>query len=353
MTPPFNRLFWKLFATFGVATLLGIACTVLLLDLSGPPPDVDHRFWLPLVPISFGLLFCLLAGLVAAWYLSRPLTHLRQALRHAAEARFEVRVLPQLGNRRDEIVDLAGEFDQMVQRLQEASGRQQRLFHDISHELRSPLARMQAAIGLLQQDLAHAEPAIERIKREVQRLDGLVEELLTLHRLEAGAPDTGRERVDVIELLTAIVDDADFEGRAKNCGVRLQGAGSFVSEVNGELIYRAFENVVRNAVKYTAPGTTVDVQCAVSDNGLLVEVADRGPGVAPEQCEAIFEPFHRGHTPSPNGAVARIPGTGLGLAIARHALRLHGGSIKAAPRPEGGLRVTCRLPLARPAMPSR
>lgn len=348
--PFFGRLFWKLFATFGVATLLGIACTVLLLDSAGPPPALDHAFWLPLVPVSFGLGFCLLAGLAAAWYLSRPLTHLREALRHAADARFEVRVLPQLGHRRDEIVDLAREFDQMAQRLQDASVRQQRLFHDVSHELRSPLARMQAAIGLLQQDHSKAEPAIERIKREVQRLDSLVDELLTLHRLEAGAAAPVRERVDLVELLSAIVEDADFEARARGCSVTLRGAERFVTEVNGELIYRAFENVVRNAVKFTAPDTEVEVDCSVTDEVLRVVVADRGPGVPANRREAIFEPFHRGASPETSGSAQRVPGTGLGLAIAKRALILHGGSIQAEPREQGGLRVICCVPSTRYAL---
>lgn len=344
MSLPFGRLFWKLFATFGVATLLGIACTVLLLDASGPPPALEQRFWLPLVPISFGLGFCLLAGLVAAWYLSRPLTHLREALRHAAEARFEVRVLPQLGQRRDEIVDLAREFDRMAQRLQDASGRQQRLFHDVSHELRSPLARMQAAIGLLQQDPSNMGQATERLKREVQRLDALVDELLTLHRLEAGAAEPGRERIDVIDLLASIVEDADFEAHTRGCSVQLHSTQRFVCEVDGELIYRAFENVIRNAVKYTGEGTCVDVEAQVEGGELRVTVQDRGPGVAGNQLEEIFEPFRRAYSGQSDPSGNRVPGTGLGLTIARRAFALHAGKVEARLRDGGGLSVVCRLP---------
>lgn len=344
MRLPFGRLFWKLFATFGLATLLGVISSILLLQLSLGGPKERPPAWVPLVPLSLGLLFALLAGLIAAWYLSRPLRHLRQALREAAQARFEVRVAPMLGNRNDEIADLGREFDHMAQRLQDALLHMQRLFHDISHELRSPLARLQAAIGLMQQDPQQAGLAIERIKREAQRLDALVEELLTLHKLETGTTGPARERVDVIELLAAIVEDADFEARSRGCGVQLRGAESFVAEVNGELIYRAFENVIRNAVKYTAPGTTVEVNAGIREGVLEVSVQDRGPGVPAELCEEIFLPFRRlenGRTDAPG---QNIPGTGLGLAIARRALILHGGSIRAEPRGGGGLCVVSTLP---------
>jgi len=342
VSSPLGRLFWKVFATFASATLLGIVCSVLLVNWTlGPPPEEVPR-WITLVPLTFGLVFALIAGVIVALYLSRPLAHLRRALRKAADAHFDVRVSPQLGTRRDEIVDLGREFDRMAQRLQEASERQQRLFHDVSHELRSPLARMQAAIGLLQQDPQHVEQAIERIKREVQRVDSLVDELLTLHRVEAGSDRAKRERVDVMELLAAIVQDADFEARARNGGVRLHGGGSFVAEVDGELVYRAFENVIRNAIKYTAPGSTVDVEANIAGDVLEVKVLDRGSGVPAELCEEIFEPFRR--LEGPDASNRRVPGTGLGLPIARRAMKMHGGSVNAAPRDGGGLAVLCRLP---------
>lgn len=346
MPLPFGRLFWKLFATFGLATLLGVVSSVLVLSLSGEVPPTRPPLWVPLIPLSLGLLFCLLAGLAAAWYLSRPLAHLRQALREAAAARFEVRVVPKLGKRQDEIADLGREFDHMAERLQSAVLRMQRLFHDVSHELRSPLARLQAAIGLMQQDPQQAGLAIERIKREAQRLDALVEELLTLHKLEAGATGPARERVDVIELLAAIVEDADFEARARNCGVNLRGAESFVTEVNGELIYRALENVIRNAVKYTAPETTVEVEAGIHDGVLEVKILDRGPGVPAALCEEIFEPFRRLENSRTDAPHQNIPGTGLGLAIARRAMSLHGGSIRAEPRDGGGLCVISTLPVS-------
>jgi len=218
------------------------------------------------------------------------------------------------------------------------------LLHDLSHELRSPLARMQAAIGLGRQDAEGARLLPGRIEREVQRLDTLVEELLTLHRLESADDPAGErlatERVDLVELLAAITEDANLEASAAGGrSVALQGAGPFVAQVNGDLVYRAFENVIRNAVKYTAPGTRVEVTARVSDGGRLLEisVADRGPGVPADKLQAMFEPFVR-----LEGSES-VRGSGLGLTLARRAIVSHGGSIEAQRREGGGLVVQMRL----------
>jgi len=258
-----------------------------------------------------------------------------------------------LGSRRDEFSYLAREFDEMAARLQQAAIQQRQLFHDVSHELRSPLARIQAAIGLMQQDPRSAAAMAERIGNETERLDQFIEELLTLHKLEAGATNPAREPMDVMELLADIVQDAAFEAKARGCIVTLDAPGSFVAEVAGEPLYRAFENVVRNAIKYTAPNTTVEV-CAhtfgasqATDDGaawLEIRVSDRGRGVPVALCEEIFEPFRRIEPQQRDAVTQTVPGSGLGLAIARRALALHGGDICAMPREGGGLAVIVRLP---------
>ena len=242
--------------------------------------------------------------------------------------------------RRDEIADLAHDFDHMAEQLQKAVDSRRVLLHDVSHELRSPLARMQTAIGLLRQDPALTEPMLARIELESERLDHLIEELLTLHRLEAGAPATPRERVDLIELLHAITEDADFEARAKGNQVCIDAEGAYVTEVHGELIYRALENVIRNAVKYSPEGTCVDVVARTRDDSLEVSVSDRGPGVPAEMLDHIFEPFVR--LPHPPGG----RGVGLGLAITCRAMTMHGAHVKAALRQGGGLEVTLSFPRA-------
>ncbi|ACO79278.1 sensory histidine protein kinase [Azotobacter vinelandii CA] len=299
----------------------------------GPPP-------VPITPLVIGTLVSLLFSTFLAWYLSRPLLHLGRALRSVAEGHLDTRVKPLMGRRRDEIVDLAGDFDRMVLQLQQLMDARQRLLHDISHELRSPLTRLQAAIGLLRQRPEQGASMLERIQRESERLDGLIEELLTLARLEAGSDNIARERVDLIELLGAIAEDAGFEAETKGCTLNFRAEGQFVSLVSGEMLYRAFENVVRNAVKFTDPGSAVTLEAHIEDEGrrLHIRVRDRGPGVAPQMLEAIFEPFKRAESDTP------VVGFGLGLAIARRAVEMHGGSIRASLGEGGGLVVDIRLP---------
>jgi len=342
-TPRIGRLFWKLLLALWLSMVLSFAGTLAYIVLMGrpPPPEGDTSFgFVPLVPLVSAMVAVLIIGPALAWYLSRPLRHLRWALRRAAEGRFDTRVQPLMEGRRDEIADLAQEFDRMASQLQQITESRQVLLHDISHELRSPLSRLQAAIGLLRQDPSKTGSMVDRIQRESERLDVLIEELLTLHRLEAPT-GLARERVDVIELLQAIAEDADFEARPQlGRQVRIDAPGQFVAQVNGELLYRAFENVIRNAVKYTAPGTVVEIHARVdAENGQLVTtVQDRGLGVPASMLQKIFEPFTRVE----GGESVR--GVGLGLAIARRAMALHGGNIEASLRHGGGLVMTLRLP---------
>ncbi|MFC3532758.1 ATP-binding protein [Vogesella facilis] len=298
-----------------------------------PPPA--------LLPISTALLISLLCSALLAWRAAKPIRQLRWAFRQLAAGRLDTRIGPRMGRRRDELRELGGEFDGMAQQLQQLVGAQRRLLHDVSHELRSPLARLQAAIGLARQrpDPARLDSTLERIEREVVRVDTLVGELLTLARLEAGSGQVARERVDLVELLAAIADDAQFEAQALGRDVAFSGDGEFVAEVGAELLYRAFENVIRNAVKYTAAGTRVDILAHSSADALQITVADRGPGVPQHALQDMFEPFLR---VGANGQDSS--GFGLGLAIARRAVESHGGQISAHPRDGGGLEVRISLP---------
>lgn len=346
MTPnkPFGRLFWKFLLALAASMVLSIGGTVGFFLFTGrtPPPPEGMPMWglVPIVPVISAVVAVLLISLVLAWYLSHPLRHLSWALRRLSEGRLDTRVVPLMSGRRDEIADLARDFDHMATRIEQLAQAKRTLLHDISHELRSPLTRLQAAIGLLRQDPAQASAMIERIMRESERLEMLIEALLTLHRLDAGPTDAPAQRVDVIELLQAIADDADFEARASQRTLRFEASGSFVTKAYGELLYRAFENVIRNALKYSPTGSEIEVFSRISDvDGMLVTtVQDRGPGVPPEMLEAIFEPFTR------VAGSESVRGTGLGLAVARRAMLLHGGSIAATLREGGGLLVTLSLP---------
>jgi signal transduction histidine kinase len=344
--PSAGRLFWKLMLALSIALLASIASTTAYFRMLGFPGSEPRALPLifglvPIEPLISGVVFFLIAGLVLAWYLSRPLSHLSWGLREISAGRLETRVSALMHGRRDEIADLAHDFDAMAARLQQLTESRRVLLHDVSHELRSPLSRMQAAIGLLRQSPASPGEMLGRIEREADRLDQLIGELLTLHRLEAGTlPVAGRSRVDLVELLHAIVEDADFEARQTGSSVACEAGESFVTEVNAEHMYRAFENVVRNAVKYTLTGTAITVRARTTDDGgtLVVSVQDRGPGVPVHLLRTIFEPFVR-----VEGSEQKR-GVGLGLAIAQRAVLLHGGRIDARLRDGGGLDVVMQIP---------
>ncbi|CAN7560319.1 ATP-binding protein [Bosea sp. LjRoot9] len=274
-----------------------------------------------------------------ARYLIRPVVHLRDGLSALAHGRFDVRIGDKMAGRRDEVTALAHDFDASAARLQELQDAQQRLFHDVSHELRSPLSRLQAAVGVLRQSPTKLDAMLGRMDREVERLDTLVGEVLTLARL------TGRsdlllkaQTLDVIDLLNDILSDAAFEAQAREVSITPSVDGIFNAEVEGELIYRALENVVRNAIKYTAEQTHIAVLCETTTDRLKVWVTDQGPGVRRDELERIFQPFSCG-----DDAISR-GGYGLGLAIARQAIERHGGRVYASLPDAGGLTVTLELP---------
>ena len=279
----------------------------------------------------------LLVSAILAWYLARPIRALRWAFDAAASGRLETRVGPRIGARRDEIADLGRDFDRMAAQLQTLMSSQRRLLHDVSHELRSPLARLQAAIGLARQDPARLEGSLDRIEREATRLDELVGEVLTLARLEGGSHRSSPQKTDLADLVASIGEDARFEAEASGRRLHVVVPEGLIVEGNAELLHRAVENVVRNAVKYTGEGTEVSVALRAEAGRALLTVADRGPGLPEAELARVFEPFYR----APGSAGK---GFGLGLAIAQLAVQAHGGTIRAVNAPEGGLRVEISLP---------
>lgn len=349
-----GRLFWKLVLALFLSmalSMIGTFAYIAFVSKSAPvPPDGALMLGpIPAAPLLAGLIAIFVIGLLFAWYLSRPIHTLSWALHRIAQGDFETRISPLMRRKwSDEIVDLGQDFDRMAEQLQRAVESQRSLLHDVSHELRSPLTRMQAAIGLLRQTPESSGAMIERIEIENEKLDALIEELLTLHRLDAVAVQGLFERVDLVELLQAIVEDATFEAEAANKTITLNAGAPFISEVQGELIYRAFENVIRNAVKYSPPGGLTEVTARVSqDDQLEVIVADRGPGVPSQLQQRIFDPFFR----IDEGAGGRAGGAGLGLAIAHRTISSHGGSIQVVSRENGGLIVAITLPRPQLAEP--
>jgi two-component system, OmpR family, sensor kinase len=301
----------------------------------GLPPEFGRHVgrWLPIVAAT---LASLLFAALLAWYFSRPIRALQRAFDAAAAGDLAPRfahTAPRLIG--DELAELGHDFDRMSAQLRALMDGQRRLLHDVSHELRSPLARLQAAIGLAHQQPDRLQASLERIERESVRIDRLVGELLTLSRLEASTTLPATESVDLVEMVDQIADDARFEAGAV---VDVDAPEPVTVHGAPDLLWSAVENIVRNAVKHGAGGP-VDV-CLHPDGDVVhIEVLDKGPGIAPEHLGDVFEPFFRSN-PTHNN----VDGHGLGLAIAKRVVETHRGRIAAANRPEGGLRVTITLP---------
>jgi two-component system sensor histidine kinase CpxA len=290
----------------------------------------------------------LVSGLVCfalARYLTAPIQRLHRATEGYAAGDLSQRVGPSVGGRRDEIAELGRAFDRMAERLNTVIGSQKRLLSDVSHELRSPLARLQVALGLARQRAGeHAQPELDRMERETELLNELIGQLLSLARLESGAEPPLREPVDVAELLEAVAADAAFEAHARSREVRLEKTARAVIAGNPSLLHSALENVLRNAVSYTDEGSTVELSMErdpVQSGRLVIRVRDHGPGVPGEMLSRLFEPFVR----AGDARDRATGGYGLGLAIADRAVRLHGGEMSARNEPDGGFSVLIYLPL--------
>ena len=291
------------------------------------------------------LVTALLSGLLCYWlarYLLRPVKQLREATQAMAGGDFAQRVAPGLGGRRDEIADLAHDFDHMAARIEQLVSAQMQLLGDISHELRSPLARLVVALELAQQKQGGAASAeFERIALEAERMNALIGQLLTLSRLESGAGKIAAETVDIDALLERLVENCNFELAADERRAVIVESAPAAIEGDPALLTSAFENVIRNAARYTDSGTAVEVAARTADGWLEVRVRDHGPGITESMLERVFDPFVRVGDARDRGS----GGHGLGLAIAKRAIGLHGGEIAAANHPDGGLEISIRLPL--------
>lgn len=302
------------------------------------------------VVIGAAVVASLLFAALLAWYFSRPI----RALRSAFEAAAAGDLAPRFGRATkggDELSDLGRDFDRMSGRLRALMDGQRRLLHDVSHELRSPLARMQAAVGLAHQQPDKIASTLERVERESNRMDKLVGELLTLSRLEALPDVLRREPVDLTELADSIVADARFEtarldvrdGRAAANATRIliEAEGSICVTGDPDLLWSALENVVRNAARHGAQGGIVTVALRLEAGRARIDVLDRGPGIPQQDLAAVFQPFFRA-----GASRTGVDGHGLGLAIAQRVVQAHGGEIVARNREDGGLQVTITLPRA-------
>lgn len=291
------------------------------------------------------LVTALLSGILCYWlarYLLHPVYQLREATHAIAAGDFAQRVAPGLGSRRDEIADLARDFDHMAERIEQLMASQMRLLGDISHELRSPLARLVVALELAQKKQGGESSAeFERIALEAERMNELIGQVLAITRMESGTRKIIREALDVRALLENLVDNCNFEISADDKRVAIVESEPAMIEGDPVLITSALENVIRNASYYTEFGATVDIHLRVSGSRLEIQVRDYGPGIPDAMLDRIFDPFVRVDDARDRGS----GGYGLGLAIAQRSIALHGGEIDAANHPGGGLQITIELPL--------
>ena len=317
---------------------------VLVAAVRRPPSLVDL-----LEPGVLGWRLVALTAIVGAlcfWLartLTSPVTTLRGVVRRLAGGDLSARVAPRIAARKDEIGDLARDFDGMAARIEALVGAQRRLVRDVSHELRSPLARLAVALELARKRAGEgAGEQLDRIELEAGRLDALIDQLLTLSRLEAADAPAARDAVDLCELVDSVADDAAYEASALDVQVVVDKGGACVVSGDADALRSALENVVRNAVHYSESGSEVRVAVARVGQSVAVTVSDSGPGVPEEHIEAVFQPFFRVE----EARDRQHGGAGLGLAIAARAVRLHGGAVTARNRPAGGLEVELRLPAA-------
>jgi two-component system sensor histidine kinase CpxA len=286
------------------------------------------------------------AALVCYWlarYVVTPIIQLRSAAQDLAAGDLKTRISQQwLLRRGDEFSELATDFNEMASRIENLLGAQRRLIADISHELRSPLTRMNVALGLAYRQInPESEPQLQRIGREANRLNDLIRQMLLLSQLENQTSSQPLQEIDLGRLLHDVVADADFEARDNERAARLRRCDP--SRIRGieELLRRALENVIRNAIRYTAIHTDVIVQL-ISDlrGNVVIQVTDQGPGLPAGEIERIFQPFYRVSESRDRAS----GGVGLGLAIARRAIEVHGGEIEARNLAQGGFQVEIRLP---------
>jgi two-component system, OmpR family, sensor histidine kinase CpxA len=303
------------------------------------------------IPFLLGLLFVVtILCFWLAYHIATPIHSIQSAARRVAQGDLSARVPHAVSLRRDELAALAMDFDSMVERIEALIGTQRNLLTSVSHELRSPLARLNVSLAVMRKHAPQeAFDICERMERDVARIDALIGQLLTLCRLEAGLPLGERENVNLTLLVEEVVADGNFEAESLGKSVSLESSDNVVLEAADSLALRsACENIVRNAIHFTRPGTKVNVTLGVdnvpSSQQVLLTVRDQGPGVPKDALQNIFSPFFR-----VNGPNRRRTGNGLGLAIALEAIRLHHGSITASNLNPEGLEISVRLPVSGPA----
>lgn len=322
-------------------------------DGKGPPPDMPGgaiRGTMPMPPVWFHPAFLLAAILVTsllvsfwlAWYFASPVRQLKQALQSLASDHWLTQLGPKVTGRRDEFGAVARSFNQMAKSVEQAISGQRRLLHDVSHEFRSPLARLQILVGLARQTPSESAMVLDKVEAETQKLNALVEEILTYSRLESGAATVQLQPVDVLELLESVAEDGRLEALSHRKQLVVKAVTTVQVMADPDLLYRALENLIRNAIKFTPTDSTVTVELQQQDQLVQISISDQGPGVADDDFAKLSTPFFRGES--------KKDGVGLGLSIAKRAVESCGGemtlhNLYAASGIRCGFQVVITLPL--------
>ena len=282
-------------------------------------------------------------SLILAAYIAAPLSRIRAGARRVAGGDLDARVGALKFGRSAEMLALANEFDGMAARLKELVEGQRRLIRDVSHEMRSPLARQRVALELAREQVSagDAKLQLDRIERESERLEEMIAQAIQLSRMETTTVSKA-EPVALDALVADIVADAAFEAQARHCSLLIQQNVPVTVRAEADLLGSAIENVVRNAVNYTRADSTIRIRLDRVEREARLRVADAGPGVDAPDLARIFEPYYR----TDDARARKSGGSGLGLAIAKRAIERQGGRIRASNLPAGGLEIEIRLPLA-------
>ncbi|PSJ80914.1 HAMP domain-containing sensor histidine kinase [Neisseria iguanae] len=306
-------------------------------------PPIWHEF----IILSFIILAGLLTAYILASNITQPIRILGNGMNRIANGDLETRISQQVDNRDDELSHLAQQFDKMAEKLQKLVAKERHLLHHVSHEMRSPLARMQAIVGLIQAQPQKQEQYLKRLEGELTRIDTLVGELLTLSRLETSNMPLEKENLKLIPFLSNLVEDSQSVAQQNHQSVTLQIQDKIPEtatiSANESYLYRAFDNVIRNAMNYSPKGSDIKINIGQDSKNWIINVTDNGPGVNEIQLPHIFTAFYRADSS------AHKPGTGLGLALAKHIVGQHNGKIIAENIKPNGLNMRFIFPKTKPS----
>ena len=323
-----------------ISAINGRNYTLAVAWFGSSPIDVLGSYDIVLGLLILAILVSATASWLLARYISAPIHELQQGVRILAAGKLDAKVEKRFSQRNDEIGTLARDFNHMASELKSQIQAKEILLRDVSHELRSPLARIQIALGLASLDRADVEAQHRRIERDIERMNTLIEEIIRLTRLSSASQSFPMEEVDLGALLDEIADDVAPEARAAGCSVLLKRPASVILWGNPEMLRRAIENVVRNAIRFSPDNAAIEVSVIQISNGVSVAVRDHGRGVPQSELKKIFEPFYRVSSARERDG----GGTGLGLAITARVVSLHGGQAIAHNHLDGGLVVTLAFP---------